>query len=320
MDGGLERRGRKALQEGVQTSPQSRTLPDENAAEVRRNKKSPSLAATGPFAEAWAKAQGQRRSHAQIVAREYGEAAGSTPIAELTPNLGNTLISRWREKWAADTVYVRRKELARFLRDLIEAGAPKLIEKTLAKVRKPQPRTTIATAEDLERLYKVANAKMRCFLAITVGHGLRRAEACRLCHAMYDKQRGTITYRTKGEATNTLPATDELRKFFEMAEPVTDPNEPLLNLIDGRTTYESIGKQWEKLKKKAGVNPELHIHDLRRTLAVKLYYRTHDLRLVQRTLGHANLAITCGYLQHQDPETIAPLLNELRPMPPAWKN
>jgi integrase len=301
--------------EGVQNQESSEALPGKNATPEARNKKSPRLEKIGPFAEAWSRTQGTRH-HARLAALEYKAVAGEANLGQLSPNLGNAMIANWRAHLAPATVAVKRKELARFLRDVIAAGAPAQILKALSKPRNPGPRTTIATPDEITRLFLHASTWMRCWLAITVGHGLRRSSALRLCPANYNADQRTMTYRTKGDAVHTLPVTDELRAYFETVGQVADPNVPLIAIIAGKPVgTDMVYDHWEALKKKATVNPLLRTHDLRRTLAVKLYDATRDLRTVQHALGHKNLITTCGYLEHRDPENIRPILNDLRPKP-----
>jgi site-specific recombinase XerC len=211
-------------------------------------------------------------------------------------------------------VSTRRRELKRFLSWLVESGGnPDLISQ-LTKVRLPRYRTVIAKPEEIDKLVKIAAPWLRCWLTITAGHGLRFAEANRLSPAQYNRQESTITFRTKGEGTNTLPVSDDLKYFFQTAPENPDPNIPLLELHAGRRLSEEyLRKCWHDLKIQAGVNPELRPHDLRRTLAVRTYDLTKDLRAVQHLLGHANLYTTCGYLEHHDPDSIRPVLNQLRP-------
>ena len=70
-------------------------------------------------------------------------------------------------------------------------------------------------------------------------------------------------------------------------------------------------RQWAKLKKTARVNPELIIHDLRRSAAVALYEISKDLRMVEQLLGHENLSTTGRYLEHRDPGKLRPLLAQM---------
>ncbi|HEY0703446.1 MAG TPA: site-specific integrase [Candidatus Acidoferrales bacterium] len=228
--------------------------------------------------------------------------------------MANTVIESWRSRFSPNTVAVRRRELKRFLAWMVDNGAHHDVLYNLSKVRKPMPRTVIATPAELDRLTQHAPPWQRCWLSITAGHGLRFAEANRLSRAQYDEHAATLTFRTKGQDTNTLPASDELQAFFKMAPMSADPNAHLIDLLAGRRLSGAyIRRQWQDLKMQAGVNPELRPHDLRRTLAVRTYDLTKDLRTVQHLLGHRNLFTTCGYLEHHDPAAIRPLLNQLKP-------
>lgn len=198
---------------------------------------------------------------------------------------------------------------------------------TLARVREPAPREVTATPDELARLQVTACAWEKCLLAIIAGLGLRRAEAVNLCPANYDRETQTITYRTKGDQTNKLPVTDELRAFFELfGDETANPNTPLLELMRGKkTTLAVVNEAWRELRVRARVNPNLRMHDLRRTVAHRTYDETHDLRVVQRLLGHADLGTTLKYLRHHDPDklgNLSTLLNQLRANVPVpdWKN
>jgi integrase len=154
---------------------------------------------------------------------------------------------------------------------------------------------------------------MRCWMEIAEGHGLRRAEALRLCPAQHSEQDNTITYRTKGELTNTLPVSPDLLAYFEMVKPVVDPNTSLIDLIAGRhITHDIFYKAWQQLKAKAKVNPQLRPHDMRRTLAQRAYHETKkDILAVQKLLGHESLMSTLLYLRSADPQNLGPLIDRL---------
>ena len=234
------------------------------------------------------------------------------PLYMLTAAIPNGIVARWKENLAASTASTRRKELRRLLHWLVKLGAAPELTTLLTQARQPRPRTTIATPEELTALHRNACPWMRCYLALTATHGMRLAEALRLAPAHLDTTTNTVTFRTKGNQTNTIPVSDELRAFFDAAPVAVDPNTPLLELLAGRELNQSyVWDAWTALKKRAGVNPLLRTHDLRRTLAVQLYDLTRDLRVVQQALGHTNLMTTCLYLEHRDPAAIRPLVNEL---------
>ena len=64
----------------------------------------------------------------------------------------------------------------------------------------------------------------------------------------------------------------------------------------------SMRQAWERCRKKSGIDITLHPHDLRRTAAVELYERTHDIFAVQRMLGHTSIATTAWYLRAYEPQ------------------
>ena len=228
----------------------------------------------------------------------------------------------WKINYAPATTAMRRRELARFLHALIAAGATPEIAAQLNRVRTPGPRATTATDEELGRLHIHAPTWLRFWLCATAGHALRFGEAEKLCPANYDGQQKTITFEIpKTGATNTLPASGELQAYFSLVQPVADPNTTLLTLIAGKPlSRPTIQSAWKALKKKAGVNPQLRIHDLRRTLARRIYRETKDLVATQQLLGHKHLTSTLTYLVHFDPAAIRPILNQLRGGAPQWKN
>ena len=52
--------------------------------------------------------------------------------------------------------------------------------------------------------------------------------------------------------------------------------------------------QWVRA---AGIQRHYTIHSLRHAFATRLYEQTHDIRLVQRALGHAHITTTEVYAQ-----------------------
>ena len=254
-----------------------------------------------------------------MTVRDFVSIAAGLTLDQLTANIGSQLIETWRKReYASATIHMRRKYLKQLFRHLADCGASRALSDRLPKVRAPRPRTTIATVAELQALAQHAEGWMTCWLAITAGHGLRFAEAQRLAAIHFDATEGTIKFPTKGGEMNELPATDELQRFFALAPASTDPHEPLINRIAGRKlSKDIIHREWHKLLKKSGVNPLLHPHDLRRTLAVRTMDSTKDMRIAQHVLGHQSLATTALYLAHRNPEKIRPLLEELRRWTPA---
>ena len=202
---------------------------------------------------------------------------------------------------------------------LQHCGASPFVTTGLTKFHKPGPRLVTATEAELARLFAAASPWMRCFLVLTAHHGLRFAEALRIAEAHYNPDDQTIRFPTKGKQTNTLPASAELQEMFRTAPKNPDRFAPLIWRIRGReiTTDKGMRYHWNKLIKKAQVNPELNPHDLRRTIAVAAWKKTKDLRLIQALLGHKTLSTTALYLQATQCDDLAPIMQALADKTPA---
>ena len=275
----------------------------------------------------------QRYNTAKLAAKAFAQAAGEATPAQITPQMANAVIAEWRRReFSEATVHSRRKYLIQLVRWLESHGAPAGSHECIARVPQPPPRDVIAAPGELPRLLQLAPKWQYCWLILTAAHGVRFAEAQRICPQSFNENTGTFSFRAKGGGTHTLPANDELIRLFEEAQPCDDPTRPLIQLFfdrewpaiaasrrprpgkklrNGKLSTDYIYKAWDRLKKLANVNPNLHPHDLRRTLAVKMFDLTNDLRDVKRMLGHKNLQTTAMYLEHHDSSKIRGILNKI---------
>jgi len=225
------------------------------------------------------------------------------------------LIARWQEKWSRATVYQYRRELlhlAKFIGQQTRRETTGLVP----RVRRPSPRETIATPEEIERLKAVSKAWMRLYILIATTTALRRGDILRLsqAHIAADEHAGPVL-RLRQQKTDrilTLPLAPQLQEAIAALPPGETEATPFLERAAGKpVTVAMFGHEWKQLRKKAIVRPELTSHDLRRTVAVSLYEISKDLRTVQQMLGHTSLSSTVIYLEHKDPEKLKPLLQQL---------
>ena len=96
-----------------------------------------------------------------------------------------------------------------------------------------------------------------------------------------------------------------------------DPHESILVSLGMKKSDDPrklIGRRWREAIKKAKANPNLHIHDLRRTIATELYAHTKDLRAVQTLLGHRSMSSTILYIAPMDPDKLRSLMEEIKPV------
>ena len=69
-----------------------------------------------------------------------------------------------------------------------------------------------------------------------------------------------------------------------------------------RIHIRAVDNRIRKLCRRAGIEPAKSAHDIRRTVATRLYRNTHDIELVRRFLGHSDVQTTWGYIVDIDSE------------------
>jgi integrase len=130
--------------------------------------------------------------------------------------------------------------------------------------------------------------------------GLRHATILNIRASNCDFERRLVTGRSKAYSSYDVPMTERLyqRLLFACAGAI-DGEEPLLcqyNRQRRKPHYNSLTCALSRAKKLAKVDGKWGLHDLRRTGARDLYTRTHDIRKVQRFLGHSSPGQTFWYL------------------------
>jgi len=79
------------------------------------------------------------------------------------------------------------------------------------------------------------------------------------------------------------------------------PDVPLIRSIHGRRLgARQVQLRFAKMCREAGIDRPASVHSLRYTFATRLYHKTGDLHLVQRALGHRQIATTDIYARVSD--------------------
>lgn len=253
---------------------------------------------------AWSEAA--PRQQQRIVARALEKIAGPLRPIQLNETHAGAIVLDWKNRTKPMTAYNYAATLRQLLR-FLKRGDIKL-----PHLRKPGPRTIIATPDELTRVLEHASPWMRVLLLLAAHAGLRASDCLRAAPIHYNRENKTLNlYQQKTGTLARLPLTDELTATIE-AIPADEPEKPLYAIVRGKTiSKKGFCSAWNTLKKKSGVNPGLWIHNLRRTLAVSLYEVSKDLRVVEHMLGHRSLASTAQYLEHRDPQMIKQVLDQL---------
>jgi integrase len=240
------------------------------------------------------------------------ELAGELPPSKLRQAHINATVENYKTKLSVSTCWWYTYALGKFLEHFSALTLRTDLEKP--RVRQPSPRTVIATPEEIGKLISAAQPWMRVLLQLCVSLALRLSEALDVRPGNATSEQ--ISFRAKGGETQSMPITPDIREALDRCPP-GDKMKPLVELYRGKpVSIHAAHHEWLKLKKQTGVNPNLIIHDLRRTTAVTAYEISKDLRAVEQILRHRNLATTTRYLEHRDTGKLQQLLTSLWEVPP----
>jgi integrase/recombinase XerC len=135
---------------------------------------------------------------------------------------------------------------------------------------------------------------MRLLILLCHDAGLRSTAAATANWSNVDWDKGVIVSRGKKNQVTVVPISSRLASMLGNV-PVGDGT--LISLLEGHDIgWRVLQERWKRLRTQCKV-PHLRLHDLRRTIAEKVFESTGDLRAVQQLLGHANLGSTFHYLQ-----------------------
>jgi integrase/recombinase XerD len=137
-----------------------------------------------------------------------------------------------------------------------------------------------------------------CMMTLMLNAGLRASEVLHLRGRDIDWTSGQLMVREgKGKKDRTLWLSEpdlELLRAWRSRRPTA--GELLFTTLHGTPVKDrDLRAMVKRRARKAGIIKDVHPHMLRHTFATDLYRVTKDIRLVQKTLGHADLSTTMIY-------------------------
>ncbi len=144
-----------------------------------------------------------------------------------------------------------------------------------------------------------------CILKLMANTGLRVSEALSLELVDIEWNTGKLKVRQgKGKKDRFLWINnDDLNLLIKWRDMRFGDNDLLFTTKSGGPVYDVYMRQlMKRLRKKAGINKNIHPHTLRHTFATDLYRKTKDIMLVQKALGHADISTTMIYTHIVDDE------------------
>lgn len=141
--------------------------------------------------------------------------------------------------------------------------------------------------------------RVKLMLRLAREAGLRRGEIAQV-HAMDVRPGPVLLVHGKGAKERTVPITPGLAADITLACAGSWCFE---SQRGGHLTARSVGVLCS-----AALGPDVTLHQLRHSFATAAYRGSHNLRAVQKLLGHANLAVTERYLETSEDEMRAAMM------------
>jgi site-specific recombinase XerD len=175
------------------------------------------------------------------------------------------------------------------------------MESVMARVKKlpetlnTQERKALLAAP---RLQAPTGHRDLCMITLMLNAGLRASEVLYLRGRDIDWTSGQLMVREgKGKKDRTLWLSEmdlDLLRAWRSRRP--SAGELLFTTLHGTPVKDrDLRAMVKRRARKAGISKDVHPHMLRHTFATDLYRVTKDIRLVQKTLGHADLSTTMIY-------------------------
>lgn len=141
---------------------------------------------------------------------------------------------------------------------------------------------------------------------------MRHKEALSLTPAAFNPETRALDFQRKGHGSSSIPCPPDIAAALQLCATHT-PTTPIIRALGGPKLEQAVRENWQLAKKNAGVLRDITIHDLRRTLATRVYDKTGDLRAVQQILGHRHLNTTLLYLAPVERNRVAAALEAGKP-------
>lgn len=138
--------------------------------------------------------------------------------------------------------------------------------------------------------------------------GLRVSEALALMPKDVDRAEGTLHVLNGKGGRQRMVALDPLsfsvidRWLEARAALKLSANRALFSTLRGSPLQSAyVRALLPRLAREVGIGKRVHAHALRHTFACELMRERLPINLIQKQLGHTNLAVTSRYLQHVTP-------------------
>lgn len=160
-----------------------------------------------------------------------------------------------------------------------------------------QPRSNYLNSEEFDRLWKALeideNLPVRCAIQLLCLTGCRKNEILGLKWSDIDYREGYITItedQSKNKRAHFIKITPTIHHVLRN---VPQDGEFLFTSPNNRNGYiQNIRKPFDRIKERAGVNPDITIHDIRRSVTTYLKSKGHDDLSIAAAVNHKSITTT----------------------------
>lgn len=210
------------------------------------------------------------------------------------------LLQSQRRNTSAQTRNLFLNAIKFFYRNVIKASDQ--IDIRSAKKNKSLP--VVLSRNEIEKVFRIKNAKHRLLLSLAYGAGLRVSEVINLQVKDIDLEELTIHLkRAKGKKDRITIFPKKLRADIRHLTVGKNKNDFVFaSERGGKLTTRTAQKIFENSLKRAGIKKDATFHSLRHSFATHLLENGVDIRYVQELLGHQNIRTTQRYTQVTNPK------------------
>lgn len=185
------------------------------------------------------------------------------------------------------------------------------MERSKPRQSKAQRIPEVLTSDETKTLLAQPNPRYPtglrnlCLMRVMLDAGLRASEALKLTVFDINWQSGKLkVVEGKGKKDRILWLNEDcLNLLQKWREKRPTKSNLLFTTLDGASIDDRyLRRMIKRYGKKAGITKDVHPHMLRHTFATDLYSQTKNIRMVQKALGHSDLASTMIYTHIIDDE------------------
>jgi site-specific recombinase XerD len=183
-----------------------------------------------------------------------------------------------------------------------------------------RPHVEVLSNDDLKtifaaiELHTFSGARLRAFIELILGSGVRNSEALGLDREIIDRNLSEVEIIGKGKKKRTIFLTDRAKVWLRRYLSFRCDDHPALFVTTGsrpnRWAREDISRFFIRLKQKSGLRGKVTPHIFRHTYCTNLLKNGADITFIRDLAGHENIQTTAKYYLGVDKKTLRNIVDK----------